>query len=119
MISLVNVMQCTATSCTVIRRYVLLCTIIHRYDLLGTVIHRYVLLLVGVNTVDILNMVCKVKTLYPQMFSTFLTVCHRPDPSATHNLSLSQQLTHWSDLTLHVDQLSTGLSKDVHGQVRG
>jgi len=44
-----------------------------------------------------------------------LTSCARDQDGDLYNLC--NQLSYWSDLTFHVDDLSTGLSKDVHGQV--
>ena len=67
-----------------------------------------------------MNLVCRLRVLYADMFTTILTTCSRFDSSLypIELCSLSNQLHHWSDLTLQVDELSTGLSKDVHGQVR-
>ena len=80
----------------------------------------YYIVTSGCKTGDILNLVCRLKVLYADMFSTILTTCSRFDSSLypIELCSLSNQLHHWSDLTLQVDELSTGLSKDVHGQVR-
>lgn len=74
----------------------------------------------GVKTSDVLNLICKVKTQYSSYISTFLTVSCRfaSDTTGCAIVSLSNQLSHWSDLTFDVDELSTGISKDVHGQVR-
>jgi len=72
-----------------------------------------------VTTADILHMVCELKSGCTCV-STIVTTSLRLSES-THSeeaVSLDKQLSHWSELLFHVDELSTGLSKDVHGQVR-
>ncbi|KAF6024111.1 ELP6 [Bugula neritina] len=74
---------------------------------------------IGVTTSDILHMVCELKSGCTCV-STIVTTSLRLSES-THSeeaVSLDKQLSHWSELLFHVDELSTGLSKDVHGQLR-
>ncbi|XP_067951076.1 elongator complex protein 6-like [Watersipora subatra] len=75
------------------------------------------LLHLGVEMVDILNMISRVKFLYPNTFTTYVTSTSQY-AELSDSGALSNQLTHWSDLKFDVNQLSTGLSKEVHGQLK-
>ena len=63
-------------------------------------------------------LVLELRSKHSEKFSSLLTTSLSFDTETSPALSsLTNQLRHWSHLSLSVEELSTGLAKEVDGQV--